>query len=55
LQNLLPETDYRLFAVCARYPQQMAKETALTRVQEGVYHGQRELLGNFGNLGGLAP
>lgn len=37
LQDLLPESDYRLFAVCARYPQQLAQQVALTRLREGVY------------------
>jgi hypothetical protein len=37
LQNLLPEEDYRLFAVCARFPQQMARQVTLTSVREGVY------------------
>jgi len=37
LQNLLPETDYRLLAVCARYPQQLAQQVEMTRLREGVY------------------
>jgi len=37
LEELLPETDYRLFAVCARYPQQLARLVTLERIQEGVY------------------
>jgi hypothetical protein len=36
-QKLLPETDFRLFAVCARFPQQLARETALAQLAEGVY------------------
>ena len=40
LQTLLPETDYRLFAVCARYPQQLAQRVGLTRVREGVYEAE---------------
>jgi hypothetical protein len=37
MQDLLPENDYRLFAVCARFPQQQAQQEALIRLQEGVY------------------
>lgn len=37
LQNLLPESDYRLFAVCARFPQQLAQKVMLASVREGVY------------------
>ena len=37
LQELLPETDYRLFAVCARYPQNLEPDMELTCLQEGVY------------------
>jgi len=37
LQDLLPEADYRLFAVCARYPQLLAQETTLTPVAAGIY------------------
>jgi hypothetical protein len=40
LQALLPESDYRLFAVCARYPQQLAQQVTLTRLREGVYEVQ---------------
>jgi hypothetical protein len=36
-QDLLPESDFRLLAVCARYPQNLARQTTLTRVREGVY------------------
>ncbi len=36
-QNLLPETDFRLFAVCARYPQQLAQQVTLTPLRPGVY------------------
>jgi hypothetical protein len=41
MQELLPRVDFRLFAVCARYPQQLANEVPLTRVRDGVYdlHG----------------
>jgi hypothetical protein len=37
LQDLLPEPDFRLFAVCARYPNNLAQQVALTPVREGVY------------------
>jgi len=37
LQNLLPETDYRLFAVCARFPQNLAQRVPLAFVRDGVY------------------
>jgi hypothetical protein len=37
LQDLLPETDFRLFAVCARYPQNLAQQVALTTLRQGVY------------------
>ena len=37
MQDLLPETDFRLYAVCVRYPQNLAQQIVLTRLQEGVY------------------
>ncbi len=37
LQNLLPESEYRLFAVCARFPQQLAQQLVLTPLEAGVY------------------
>src|SRR6266446_2843238 len=37
LQELLPETDFRLFAVCARYPHNLAQQVMLTSLREGVY------------------
>jgi hypothetical protein len=37
LQDLLPESDYRLFAVCTRYPHNLAQQVPLTRLREGVY------------------
>jgi hypothetical protein len=37
MQELLPESDFRLFAVCARYPNKLARQATLTTVQEGVY------------------
>src|SRR5205085_9987064 len=37
MQNLLPEANFRLFAVCVRFPQALARQAALERVQSGVY------------------
>ncbi len=37
MQELLPETDFRLFAVSVRFPQALARQVALTPVQPGVY------------------
>jgi hypothetical protein len=37
MQDLLPETDFRLFAVCARHPQNLARAGLLTPVRDGVY------------------
>jgi hypothetical protein len=37
MRDLLPETHYRLIAVSARFPQQLAKKTTITRLGEGVY------------------
>jgi hypothetical protein len=37
MQELLPENDFRLFAVCARFPQNLAQQVALERIQAGVY------------------
>jgi hypothetical protein len=37
MQDLLPETDFRLFAVCVRFPQSLARQVTLTPVQPGVY------------------
>src|SRR5919205_2002974 len=37
MQDLLPETDFRLFAVSVRYPQGLARQVAMTSVQPGVY------------------
>ncbi len=35
--KLLPVEDFRLFAVCTRYPQKLAEEVQLQFVKEGVY------------------
>src|SRR5207248_10451713 len=37
MQELLPEMDFRLFAVCVRFPQNLARRANLTPVQPGVY------------------
>ncbi|HVS34157.1 MAG TPA: hypothetical protein VMS17_01165 [Gemmataceae bacterium] len=37
MQELLPETDFRLFAVSVRFPQVLARQTTLTPVRPGVY------------------
>jgi hypothetical protein len=37
MQDLLPETDFRLFAVCVRFPQGLAKDGVLKPVKAGVY------------------
>jgi hypothetical protein len=40
LWDLLPLTNFRLFAVCARYPQGLAQQVELTSLREGVYEVQ---------------
>src|SRR6266567_1190500 len=37
MQDLLPEAEFRLYAVSVRYPQGLAQEVPLTRVRDGVY------------------
>ena len=37
MQRLWPATDFRLFAVCARYPQGLARIVPLVPVSAGVY------------------
>ena len=37
MQDLLPETDFRLFALSVRFPQGLARQVTLTPVQAGVY------------------
>ena len=37
MQELLTESDYRLFAVCARFPNGLARQAELTPLREGVY------------------
>ena len=38
--NLLPEADFRLFAVCARFPNNLAQQVALAPLRAGVYEVQ---------------
>jgi len=40
MADLLPETDFRLFAVCVRYPHNLAQQVPLTPIREGVYEVQ---------------
>jgi len=40
LHDLLPEDDFRLFGVCARYPFKLAQQVALTPLRAGVYEVQ---------------
>ncbi len=37
LHDLLPEADFRLFAGCARYPNNLAQQIGLTALRAGVY------------------
>ncbi len=37
MQDLLPQSDFRLFAVCVRFPQNLAREVELTPIRAGVY------------------
>ncbi|MGE0084936.1 MAG: hypothetical protein AB7S75_11005 [Desulfococcaceae bacterium] len=44
--NLLPEEDFRLYAVSTRYPEKLAEQVVLTSVSPGVYNvcwGVREI------------
>src|SRR5262249_6264927 len=41
VDELLPEAEVRLYAVCARYPQSLAGQVALSPVQPGVYDCRR--------------
>jgi hypothetical protein len=40
LQNLLPESDFRLYAVCSRFPSNLAQQVTLKQLREGVYEVQ---------------
>lgn len=37
MQEMLPESDFRLFAVSVRFPQSLTKQVPLTPIQPGVY------------------
>jgi len=41
VDDLLPEEDFRLFAVCVRYPQNLAGSVTMTHVSQGVYDVSR--------------
>ncbi|MCI0463004.1 MAG: hypothetical protein L0Z62_39155 [Gemmataceae bacterium] len=40
LHDLLPVSDFRLFGVCARYPNNLAQQVVLANLREGVYEVQ---------------
>jgi hypothetical protein len=40
LDDLLPEDDFRLFAVCGRHPHNLAQRVALAPLRDGVYEVQ---------------
>jgi hypothetical protein len=40
-QPLLPESDFRLYAVCSRYPHNLANAVLWEPLQEGVYRCRR--------------
>ena len=40
-QPLLPEKEFRLYAVCSRYPHNLASEVSWQELQPGVYQCQR--------------
>jgi len=46
MQDLLPEADFRLFAVAVRFPQGLARQVTLAPVQPGVYE-VRHFTGNL--------
>jgi len=37
MNELLPAGDFRLYAVCARFPTGLANDVSLTKISEGVY------------------
>src|SRR5260370_237608 len=41
IQQLLPEEAFRLYAVCARFPQNLAGQVVLEEVRPGVYRCRR--------------
>jgi hypothetical protein len=40
-EALAPEDDFRLFGVCARFPQSLARHVELEEVNQGIYDGRR--------------
>jgi hypothetical protein len=40
-EPLLPESVFRLYAVCSRFPHNLAQEIVLERLQDGVYESRR--------------
>lgn len=40
-QTLLPETDFRMYAVCSRFPHNLSHEVSWQEFQPGVYQCQR--------------
>src|SRR5438132_1043262 len=40
MQDLLPEADFRLFAVAVRFPLGLARQTTLTPILQGVYEAR---------------
>jgi hypothetical protein len=40
-QQLLPESEFRLYAVCSRFPHNLAQQVALEPVSPGVYQCRR--------------
>src|SRR5437762_11656473 len=41
LQQLLPEEDFRLYAVCARFPRNLASQSVWLEMRPGVYQCRR--------------
>jgi hypothetical protein len=37
MNDLLPEADFQLFAVCVRYPRDLARDVTMARLRAGVY------------------
>jgi hypothetical protein len=37
MNDLLPKSDFRLFAVCARYPRNLEEQALLVKLREAVY------------------
>src|SRR2546430_15571428 len=45
MRDLLPLADFRLFAVCVRFPQNLAQLVQLTPIRQGVYEVRELALG----------